>query len=75
MLMMLMMLNADDATYPGEYEDESEYETEDEETEKKEVPVKTLVSEIPPDKKGDEITKAEPSSSGVKVSCQTFLVF
>ena len=53
---------------PGEYEDETEEESEVEGTEKKEVPVKTLVSDLPPEKnKGDEITRDEPAPSTTKV--------
>lgn len=44
-----------------------------EETEKKEVPVKTLVSDLPPEKnKGDEITRDEPAPSTTKV-CVVFV--
>ena len=39
-----------------------------EETEKKEIPVKTLVSDLPPEKnKGDEIIQDEPAPSTTKV--------
>ncbi|XP_063681179.1 X-linked retinitis pigmentosa GTPase regulator-like isoform X2 [Bolinopsis microptera] len=51
----------------GEYEDETEDETEDEKVDKKEEPVKTLVGEMPSEKKkkkDDEITKDEPTTSG-----------